>query len=58
MAPSTDLDGGGLPRCQEHTEIVVENFDLGDLWTAYGIVGDIVVSVSFFMRCWHNTHAS
>ncbi|TDL21907.1 hypothetical protein BD410DRAFT_840292 [Rickenella mellea] len=38
-----ELDGGGLPRSREHTELVVKNLELGVLWNEYGLVGDIIV---------------
>ena len=34
-------------RSREHTEILVEAFELGVLWDEYGLVGDVIVS-SFF----------
>ena len=46
-----DLDkGDSIPRCEEHTKMLVQAFELGDLWDAYGIVGDIIVcpSILFF----------
>jgi hypothetical protein len=30
-------------RSQAHTELLVEEFELGMLWDEYGLVGDIVV---------------
>lgn len=43
-ASPKDLDGGdSIPRCEEHTEMLVQAFALGELWDAYGIVGDIIV---------------
>ena len=32
-----------MDRTRVHTEAVVEEFELGELWQRYGIVGDIVV---------------
>jgi hypothetical protein len=38
-------------RSQAHTELVVEEFELGVLWDEYGLVGDIVVSIlSFYFQ--------
>jgi hypothetical protein len=34
-----------MHRSQEHTELIVEAFELGTLWDEYGLVGDIVVGV-------------
>lgn len=36
--------GDSFLRHEEHTERLVRAFELGDLWDAYGIVGDIIVS--------------
>ena len=41
-----DLDGGGLHRSREYTELLVKNLELGVLWNDYGLVGDIIVSMS------------
>ncbi len=47
-----DLDnscaGNVLCGC-EHTEMLVKEFELGDLWDDYGLVGDIIVR--FFHIC-------
>jgi hypothetical protein len=46
-----DLDRPSLRRCQEHTEALVEELELGILWDEYGLVGDIVViRISFVHR--------
>jgi hypothetical protein len=46
--PARDLDSKKHGRrSQAHTEILVEELELGTLWDEYGLVGDIVVS-SFF----------
>jgi hypothetical protein len=43
-APANDLDSGQhVHRSQAHTELLVEEFELGMLWDEYGLVGDIVV---------------
>jgi hypothetical protein len=43
-APAKDLDSGQhVRRSQAHTELLVEEFELGMLWDEYGLVGDIVV---------------
>jgi hypothetical protein len=46
-ASPKDLDGkdDAIPRCREHTDILVEELELGILWDEYGLVGDIVVSI-------------
>ena len=45
-APGDDLDSGEYVHCsQSHSELLVEEFELGMLWDEYGLVGDVVVSV-------------
>ena len=47
-APANDLDNGEYGRrSREHTDMLVEEFELGVLWDQYGLVGDVVVS-NFF----------
>jgi hypothetical protein len=48
-APPHEFDKPGLRRCQEHTEALVEARELGELWDEYGLVGDIIVRVSFYL---------
>ena len=44
----TDLDDLGADlRSREHTEGLVREHELGELWDEYGIVGDVVVSFLF-----------
>jgi len=46
--PADDLDSDKHGRhSQAHTEMLVEEFELGMLWDEYGLVGDIVVSSLF-----------
>jgi hypothetical protein len=47
-APQSDLNktDGVTRRCQEHTELLVSEFELGLLWDGWGIVGDVVVRLS------------
>lgn len=48
-APANDLDGKIHPRRSEgHTEVITKAFELGELWSEYGLVGDVVVSISSF----------
>ena len=43
-ASSKNLDEGDwILQSEEHTEMLVQAFELGDLWYAYSIVGDIIV---------------
>jgi hypothetical protein len=45
-APANDLDSGQhVRRSQAHTELLVEEFELGMLWDEYGLVGDIIVHI-------------
>ena len=45
-APANNLDSGHHMWCsQAHTELLVEEFELGMLWDAYGLVGDVVVCI-------------
>lgn len=46
-ATPDNLEGDSILRCREHTELLVETFELGVLWDEYGIVGDVVVSSLF-----------
>jgi hypothetical protein len=47
-ASSRDLDGHRhLRRSRAHTEMLGEEFELGVLWDEYGIVGDVIVNISF-----------
>lgn len=34
-----------MRRSKAHTELLVEEFELGMLWEEYGIVGDVVVCI-------------
>ena len=47
-APSQDLDGHQHLRWSHaHTEMLGEEFELGVLWDEYGIVGDVIVNISY-----------
>ena len=39
------LDGEGGPRLHDHTQALLEAFDLNEVWDAYRIVGNLIVSV-------------
>ena len=44
--PSKDLDGGASTRrCREHSDVLVEELELGILWDEYGLVDDVVVNI-------------
>ena len=43
-ASPKDLDeGDSIPQCEKDMEMLVQAFELGDLWDTYRIVGDIIV---------------
>lgn len=42
-----DEPGEGGKRSKEHTELLLDAFDLVTLWDDYGVVGDLVVSEYF-----------
>jgi hypothetical protein len=51
-APANNLDSGQhVRRSQAHTELLVEEFELGMLWDEYGLVGDIVVCILLHLSC-------
>ncbi|KAG1850415.1 hypothetical protein F4604DRAFT_1883666 [Suillus subluteus] len=50
LGPHTNLDEPASERCHEHTEALVEEATLGDLWDEYGIVGDLVPFTNDFPR--------
>ena len=46
--PNNDLDSDIHPCCdREHTDMLVEMFELGQLWNEYGLIGDVVVCPHF-----------
>jgi len=50
LAPANDLDNPAFqnnPCTLKHTQTILENLELGQLWDAYGLVSDIVVSTTF-----------
>ncbi|GBE78451.1 hypothetical protein SCP_0113400 [Sparassis crispa] len=50
-ARNTNLDGNDSGRrSTQHTELLVETFELGILWDEYGLVGDIVPFTNDFPR--------
>lgn len=47
-APAKDLDSGHhVRRSQAHSDLLVEEFELGMLWDEYGLVGDVTVCIFF-----------
>ncbi|KAG2740823.1 hypothetical protein P692DRAFT_201842419 [Suillus brevipes Sb2] len=50
-APADGLDEGTYGRrSRNHTEVLVEEFELGVLWDEYSLVGDIVPFTNYFPR--------
>ncbi|OSD01140.1 hypothetical protein PYCCODRAFT_1369831, partial [Trametes coccinea BRFM310] len=51
MAEKNQLEGqAGLGRSRDHTELLVREFELGELWDSYGVVGDVVPFTNDFPR--------
>ena len=45
-----NLDGGGVQRSHEHTQLLMDTFGEKALWDDHGIVADILVSQILFYR--------
>lgn len=41
----------GTRRTRAHSELLVTELELGVLWEEYGLVGDVVVSISLPIFC-------
>jgi hypothetical protein len=54
---SSDLDGGGGRRTRALTDLLVSSPEISsaELWDAYGIDDDIIVSTSIFFWCINNS---
>ncbi|KIK79838.1 hypothetical protein PAXRUDRAFT_16111 [Paxillus rubicundulus Ve08.2h10] len=50
LSPCDDLDADSLCHCREHTETLLEQATLQELWSEYGIVGDLVPFTNDFPR--------
>ncbi|KIJ07272.1 hypothetical protein PAXINDRAFT_90695 [Paxillus involutus ATCC 200175] len=50
LSPRNELDINSLCRCKEHTETLLEQATLQELWSEYGIVGDLVPFTNDFPR--------
>ncbi|KAI5999626.1 hypothetical protein EDD15DRAFT_2386382 [Pisolithus albus] len=50
LAHRDNLDEDALRRTREHSDIVIEEFELRKLWDTYGIVRDIVPFTNDFLR--------
>ncbi|KAG1876353.1 hypothetical protein F4604DRAFT_1880643 [Suillus subluteus] len=49
--PADSLNDGTYgQRSHDHTEVLVEEFELGVLWDEYGLVGDIMPFTNYFPR--------
>ena len=50
LAHRSDLNADALRHHQEHADMVIEAYELGELREKYGLVGDLIVSTgSFFV---------
>jgi hypothetical protein len=47
-AQHSQMDSTTARRSQEHTDLLVEEFELGVLLDEYGLVGDVVVRLFIF----------
>ena len=45
-ADRKNLDGGGVRRSHEHTQLLMDAFNVKTLWDDHGVVADILVSHS------------
>ena len=43
-ADRKNLDGGGVRRSHEHTQLLMDTFGAKALWDDHGIIADILVS--------------
>ncbi len=43
MSHKGDLETPRIPRSKEHTDVIQEKLGLRDLWSLYGVVGDVEV---------------
>ncbi|KAG1850375.1 hypothetical protein DFJ58DRAFT_842446 [Suillus subalutaceus] len=51
LASRGDLDGGGLSRCREHTDVLIhENIHPDTLWHEYGIISVLIPFTNDFPR--------
>ncbi|EMD30780.1 hypothetical protein CERSUDRAFT_78623 [Gelatoporia subvermispora B] len=41
-----NLESGGIPRKRCHTDKIVQDLSIGQVWDGYGIVADIVISIT------------
>ena len=49
MVKDSDLEGPGVAyHHQEHSEVLVDEIPIVQLWDEWGLVGDIIVSSPFF----------
>ncbi|KAG1884782.1 hypothetical protein F4604DRAFT_1878701 [Suillus subluteus] len=61
LADHKDLDGGQpcLHRCEEHTELLVDQLTSKQLWFEYGIIGDLVPFTNdfpYYLMVTHGAH--
>ncbi|KDQ55327.1 hypothetical protein JAAARDRAFT_86873, partial [Jaapia argillacea MUCL 33604] len=46
--PPSNLEKAGLPQFRDHTDTLIETFDLGELWDAFGVVSDVIPFTDYF----------
>ena len=44
-ANTDQLDADGAAHSHVHMQALLEAFDLNEVWDAYGIVGDLIISI-------------
>ena len=49
-ADRKDLDGGSVRWSHEHTQFLMDTFNMKTLWDDHGVVGDILISPFLFYR--------
>ena len=47
-ADRKNLDGGGVRRSHEHTQLLMDTFNVKTLWDDHGVVADILLSLFYF----------
>ncbi|KAG1722510.1 hypothetical protein EDB19DRAFT_2029327 [Suillus lakei] len=50
LGSCNNLDEPASRRCRKHTEALIEEATLGDLWDEYGIIGDLIPFTNDFPR--------
>ncbi|KDQ55345.1 hypothetical protein JAAARDRAFT_195744 [Jaapia argillacea MUCL 33604] len=48
QAPPDELEQEGRPHSRAHTEVLVKSFNLGELWDAFSVIGDVIPFTDYF----------